>query len=101
MNLDFDRPSLGGLDESQRPSLDSPDKNNLDEELNLEQSKTTMTYDELRMKNRDEYKARAQNPYNKPIAREESQIIVRPPPERDEYAAPKGPKNKYGDTWSG
>lgn len=58
--MDTERPTYGGLDDSFRPSLGGGDQHsrpqaNLDEELNIQTPKNTVTYDELRQRNREKH----------------------------------------------
>lgn len=62
LDLDVDRPSNFGLDDTFRPSLDSPEKN-FNDNLPLEPPKNSVTYEELRRKNRDDYDRRLQQPF--------------------------------------
>lgn len=53
MNLDTSRPSYSSLDDTYMPTMEG--KNDINEDLNIPSRKNTVTYDELRQKNRDEY----------------------------------------------
>lgn len=68
--------------------------------LLLDPPKNSSSYEELRRKNREEYEKKQANPFNRPIVREESPIVIRQP-ERAEPKLPGGQKNKYGDSWTG
>jgi len=96
LDIDVERPSNFGLDDTYRPSLDSPDRN-FNDNLPLDPPKSTVTYEELRRKNREEHDKRLQSPFNRPLPREEAPLINRPQPERDDQQG--GARNKYGDVW--
>lgn len=97
LDLDVDRPSNFGLDDTFRPSLDSPERN-FNDNLPLDPPKSSVTYEELRRKNRDEHDKRMQMPFNsRPLPRDEMPIVQRAPPEREFDQG--GVKNKYGDVW--
>lgn len=98
LDLDFERPTNSGLDDTFRPSIDTPDRN-FNDNVPLEVPKSTTTYEELRKKNREDYEKKISNPYYKPINQEESPIIVRQreAPKSEEFQS--GPKNRYGDVW--
>lgn len=51
--MDTNRPNYSGLDEVYHPTMEG--NNDLNEELAIPTRKNTITYDELRQKNRDEY----------------------------------------------
>ncbi|XP_055908138.1 OCIA domain-containing protein 1 [Eupeodes corollae] len=95
------RPSLSGLDDIYRPSVDDP-LPQFDTELPVVAPKQSVTYDELRAKNREEYLKKSLNPYSKPLP------PVAPTVRRsnetnsslDNQRQPEGEKNKYGDTWT-
>lgn len=53
MNLDTNRPIYSGLDDTYTPTREGT--NDLNEDLVIPQRKNTVTYDELRQKNRDDY----------------------------------------------
>ncbi|XP_031641006.1 OCIA domain-containing protein 1-like [Contarinia nasturtii] len=125
LNLDTSRPNYSGLDDAFQPTMEG--KNDLNEELKIPTRKNTVTYDELRQKNRDEF-ARTQNqPQPPPKAYYNQGTPVAAPPhgpmnppagaysqaldsdrrrmsrarsEDDTGNEKTGPKNKYGDTWS-
>lgn len=63
LDIDVDRPSNSGLDDTFRPSLDSPDRN-FNDNLPLEPPKNSVTYEELRRKNREDYDRRLQQPFS-------------------------------------
>lgn len=104
-NLDMSRPQYSGLDDSERPTIDS--SRQLDEDLQLPPSPpVTKSYEELRRQNREDYIRRQQAPY-RPILEETPQI--RREAERaarlaedQQQQQPSQPqmKNKYGDSWS-
>ena len=98
LDIDVDRPSNFGLDDTYRPNLDSPDRN-FNDNLPLDPPKSSVTYEELRRKNREEYERRLQAPFNRPLSRDEAPIVSRAPPERDESFQQPGARNKYGDAW--
>lgn len=64
LDLDVDRPSSAGLDDNFRPSLDTPDRN-FDDNLPLEPPKSSVSYEELRRRNREEHDRRMQQPFNR------------------------------------
>lgn len=101
-SLDFDvdrRTWSDGLDDTQRPSIDTPDRN-FNDNLPLEPPKSSATYEELRRKNRDDYDKRMQAPFaSRSLNRDEAPLVNRSPPERDESFQQGGAKNKYGDVW--
>lgn len=100
LDIDVDRPANFGLDDTYRPSLDSPERN-FNDNLPFDPPKSTVTYEELRRRNRDEYDKRSQAPFSRPIPRDEAPIINRSQPERDDRddSFQSGAKNKYGDAW--
>lgn len=115
LDLDVDRPSSAGLDDTYRPSLDTPDRN-FNDNLPLEPPKSSVSYEELRRRNREEHDRRMQQPFSRwdsPIIfnndkmlittffcrampREEAPVVRRTP---DEGFSQGGAKNKYGDEW--
>ncbi|KAH8233699.1 hypothetical protein KR026_011525 [Drosophila bipectinata] len=98
LNLDTEsRPTLSGLDDIYRPTLDSSAM--LDTELPLEAAKPGQSYEDLRRKNRDEYAKRMQSPYSKPY---EPQAPVQQRPVEPTPIDPptNAKKNKYGDSWT-
>lgn len=106
-SLDFDRPvTFSGLDDNYRPSLDSPERN-FNDNLPNEPPKHNTSYEELRLKNRDEYNRRLHAPFNQapvapPPAREDQLFNGRPDnnPRNDGFFAPaSGLKTRYGDEW--
>lgn len=99
LDLDVDRPSNFGLDDTFRPTIDTPDRN-FNDNLPLEPPKSSVSYEELRRRNREEHDRRMQQPFSsRPAApRDETPIINRAPPERDEFQQ-SGVKNRYGDVW--
>lgn len=98
LDLDLERPVNFGLDDTYRPSIDTPDRN-FNDNLPLEVPKTTTTYEELRKKNREEHEKKLQNPYYRPISQDESPPIIRQQQPANEIPQQTGPKNKYGDVW--
>ncbi|XP_034106140.1 OCIA domain-containing protein 1 [Drosophila albomicans] len=103
LNLDTDsRPSLSGLDDIYRPTLDSA-STLVDTELPLEPAKPGESYEDLRKKNRDEYLKRQQSPYSRPYeapAQQPQRAIVELPPQDQNVPITSGKKNKYGDSWT-
>lgn len=61
LNLDTSRPHYSGLNDTYTPTMEG--KNDLNEELAIPTRKNTVTYDELRQKNRDRYASNT-GPYN-------------------------------------
>lgn len=107
-SLDFDRPlTFSGLDDNYRPSLDSPERN-FNDNLPNEPPKHNTSYEELRLKNRDEYNKRLHSPFNQapvspaPQPRDDQLNNRRPDqqPGSDGFFPPaSGLKNRYGDEW--
>jgi hypothetical protein len=64
LDLDLDRPANFGLDDTYRPSIDSPERN-FNDNLPLEPPKSSVTYEELRRKNREDYEKRVNAPFNR------------------------------------
>ncbi|CRK97837.1 CLUMA_CG011213, isoform A [Clunio marinus] len=100
LDLDVDRPANFGLDDTYRPSIDTPDRN-FDDNLPLEPPKSSVTYEELRRKNREDHERRLNQPFNRQVNRNESPTVQRAsqPQERDEVNRQSGVQNKYGDVW--
>lgn len=126
LNLDTNRPHFSSLDDVYTPTMEG--KNDLNEDLIIPQRKNTVTYDELRRKNRDDHaKSHQYTPYapnqsSAPAATLPPQasspnstpgsFISQPDNDRrranlrartddDVNGAQKsGPKNRYGDIWS-
>jgi len=101
LDLDLDRPANFGLDDTYRPSLDTPDRN-FNDNLPLEAPKTTTTYEELRKRNREDYDKKASNPYYRPIPQDEAPTIIRQRGGKqadDDFPLQSGAQNKYGDVW--
>lgn len=99
LDLDVDRPANFGLDDTFRPSVDTPDRN-FNDNLPLEPPKSSTSYEELRRKNREEYEKRLSQPFNRQApSRDEAPIVTRARPERDETYQQGGARNKYGDEW--
>lgn len=94
------RPLLSGLDDIYRPSVDDPSPQ-FETELPVVTQKSGVSYDELRMKNREEYIKKSQSPYSRPLPTEVP-IIRRPSGASDDgnVEKPTGERNKYGDTWT-
>ncbi|XP_070496065.1 OCIA domain-containing protein 1 [Chironomus tepperi] len=101
LDLDIERPANFGLDDTYRPSIDTPDRS-FNDNLPLEAPKTTTTYEELRRRNREDYEKKAANPYYRPIPQDEAPTVIRQRerPPVDDYPLQSGPKNIYGDIWS-
>ncbi|XP_066256107.1 OCIA domain-containing protein 1 [Euwallacea similis] len=99
-NYDYDsRPVPEGLDDSFRPSLDNPII--LHQEEMPPEQKHVSTYDELRLKNREEYDQKRIQAYRQSRI-PSSQVGASPPPQEfnDDYKpAQSGSKTKYGDVW--
>lgn len=96
LDLDVDRPANFGLDDTFRPSIDTPDRS-FQDNLPLEPPKSSVSYEELRRRNREEHDKRMQQPFaSRPLSRDEAPYITRARPEPDES---QGLKNKYGDVW--
>ncbi|KAJ9580647.1 hypothetical protein L9F63_024182, partial [Diploptera punctata] len=100
--IDMDRPYHEGLDDSQRPTLDSP----LFEEETLPagtQPKSA-TYEELRRKNREEYEQKKTRQFRGVTGPDDIPTSIRPK-EPTPDASPNPPptwnreKNQYGDVW--
>lgn len=103
LNLDTDRPSVQGLDESNRGNVDSA-QTKFEDDLPLQPPNKTVTYDELRQKNREDYQKRNTGMYGQPLPpqqRENYPPITRAPPPKSDEQMQSGVKNKYGDSWSG
>lgn len=101
LDIDTDRPANFGLDDTYRPSVDSPDRS-FNDNLPLEPPKTQQSYEELRRRNREDYERRMSTPFNRqqqPLPREDAPSVYRAQPERDESFQQGGAKNKYGDVW--
>jgi hypothetical protein len=101
-SLDLDRPiAFNGLDDTYRPSLDTPERNFDLDSLPLESSKAGTSYEELRRKNRDDYNKRLSAPFQQPNPpySERDAEFVRPQQRNNEQPQIGGAKNKYGDEW--
>lgn len=101
-SLDLDRPiSFNGLDDTYRPSLDTPERN-FNDNLPLEPPKSSTNYEELRRKNREDYNRRLSAPFqqqtNPPYSERDAQF-VRSPRSDDFHQGSGAAKNKYGDEW--
>ncbi|XP_030385873.1 OCIA domain-containing protein 1 [Scaptodrosophila lebanonensis] len=99
LNLDTEsRPTISGLDDIYRPTLDSTNTM-LDTELPLEPAKPGQSYEDLRKKNRDEFSKRQQSTYSRPV--DPPPPIRQSVPESEQsFGAPHTRKNKYGDAWT-
>lgn len=97
LDIDVDRPANFGLDDTFRPSIDNPDSS-FNDNLPLEPSKSSVSYEELRRQNREEHDRRLSAPFSRPLPRDETPMVNRPAPARDENFQ-QGAKNKYGDVW--
>ncbi|EDW92236.1 OCIA domain-containing protein 1 isoform X2 [Drosophila yakuba] len=96
LNLDTEsRPTLSGLDDIYRPTLDSGSM--LEAELPLEPSKPGQSYEDLRRRNREEYSKHQQSPYSRPY---EPPVPVQQRPVEQARSEPAGRKNQYGDSWT-
>lgn len=111
VDIDTSRPQFDGLDDSQRPSIDSNFSNLptyfnknfkfiyvivdpiYEEEMPPVQKNVT-TYDELRKKNREEYQQKRTLSYREP-----TRSAAPPPSPSPSSNVPEGMKNKYGDVW--
>lgn len=121
LNLDLEsRPSITGLDDIYRPSLDSKllfiisnyyltlyitlDTTFYETELPIEAKQGT-SYEELRKKNREEYEKKQQNPFsslppNAPVVIREKEAIKITSEADSNMSSRSVHKNKYGDTWT-
>jgi len=100
LNLDTERPSESGLDDTFRPNVDVNPGTFEDDNIPLSPPKNQTSYDELRIKNREEYTKKNQNPFYRPMP-QETTPVVRPDRQPEEtQEVPRGPKNKYGDVWT-
>lgn len=99
LDLDTERPVPKGLDETLRPSVDSP-ITMYEDNLPPEPPKHSVTYEELRRRNREEYLKKTQNPYSRPLPPEAPVVIRTERPVEEEPTGSKGQKNRYGDVWS-
>ncbi|XP_067629316.1 OCIA domain-containing protein 1 isoform X2 [Eurosta solidaginis] len=106
LNLDVEnRPSIAGLDDIYRPSLDNP-LPFYDTELPIE-PKRGMSYEELRKKNREEYEKNQQSPFSRPLP-PNAPVVIRENAASKTYSFDSNTqsntnvvhKNKYGDTWT-
>ncbi|CAG9860523.1 unnamed protein product [Phyllotreta striolata] len=94
LDIDTSRPENPGLDDYYRPSLDNPVAETL-EEMPPERKYTT-TYEELRLKNREEYKQQRLGNIN-----DNAPPASLPPRDSGRSNRPNtiDSKNKYGDSW--
>lgn len=104
LNLDMEsRPSITGLDDIYRPSLDNTPF--YETELPIE-AKHSTSYEELRRKNREEYEKKQQNAFSRPLPPNAPVVIrenesIKTAFGADSSASSKSAhKNKYGDTWT-
>ncbi|XP_020797942.1 OCIA domain-containing protein 1 [Drosophila serrata] len=98
LNLDTEsRPTMSGLDDIYRPTLDSAAM--LDTELPLEPAKPGQSYEDLRRRNREEYLKHQQSPYSKPYE-PPTALQQRPVQAAPLDPAAGGKRNKYGDSWT-
>lgn len=67
LDIDVNRPANFGLDDNFRPSIDNPDRN-FNDNLPLEPPKNSVTYEELRRQNRDDYDKRLQQPFSRLVS---------------------------------
>lgn len=100
--IDTDRPYAGGLDDSHRPTLDSPISEN--EGLPAGTQTLSTTYEELRRKNREEYEQKKTKPFRGVTSPEDVPAVIRPRGTVPDV--PSSPpstwnreKNQYGDVW--
>lgn len=63
LNMDTERPSNSGLDDTHRPNVDGPTTQFEDIDLPLDPSQSPTSYDEMRRKNRESYASKNNNPY--------------------------------------
>ncbi|XP_053961974.1 OCIA domain-containing protein 1 [Anastrepha ludens] len=108
LNLDVEsRPSIAGLDDIYRPSLDNP-TTFYETEVPIDQAKHGMSYEELRKKNREEFEKKQQNPFSRPLPPNAPVVIREKEPSKTPFSSEFNPpststknhKNKYGDTWT-
>nr|XP_014093629.1 OCIA domain-containing protein 1 isoform X2 [Bactrocera oleae]XP_014093630.1 OCIA domain-containing protein 1 isoform X2 [Bactrocera oleae] len=104
LNLDLEnRPSITGLDDIYRPSLDNTPF--YETEFPTEAKQGT-SYEELRKKNREEYEKKQQNTFSRPLPANASVVIRGNESIKTTFGADSnitsksGHKNKYGDTWT-
>ncbi|XP_047115554.1 OCIA domain-containing protein 1 [Schistocerca piceifrons] len=104
-DLDSGYPASEGLDDTYRPTLDSPA---FEEEMPLpEAQQRSTTYEELRRKNREEYEQKKTKPYRGIAGTDEVPTVIRQQTPLEEQAPKRPtpppswnkPKNKYGDVW--
>ncbi|XP_037714658.1 OCIA domain-containing protein 1 [Drosophila subpulchrella] len=97
LNLDTEsRPTMAGLDDIYRPTLDSASM--MDTELPLEPAKPGQSYEDLRRRNREDYSKHQQSPYSRPY--EPPAPVQQRPAEPSARNEPAGRKNQYGDSWT-
>ncbi|XP_069701206.1 OCIA domain-containing protein 1 isoform X2 [Periplaneta americana] len=102
-DLDTDRPYNEGLDDSHRPTLDSPSFEE-DSSLPPGTQHRSATYEELRRKNREEYEQKKTKPFRGITTPEDIPTAVHPrgpPPDSTPSPPPtwNQEKNRYGDVW--
>jgi len=97
LDLDFDRPANGGLDDTYRPSLDTPDRS-FNDNLPLQPPSSSVSYGDLRKQNREEYEKKMQTPFNKPLPNDTPPVYRGAARDEPAYGN-TGPKNQYGDVW--
>uniref|UniRef100_A0A1A9WI91 OCIA domain-containing protein n=1 Tax=Glossina brevipalpis TaxID=37001 RepID=A0A1A9WI91_9MUSC len=96
LNLDTEsRPTYAGLDDTYRPTLDSPTQ--IDTDIPLELVKPGMTYEELRQRNREEYEKKQQNPLSSPLPSSAPLVIREPNVRPNDEPVKRVRTNKYGD----
>jgi len=100
--IDMDRPYPEGLDDSRRPTVDSPVFE--DEGLPAATQTLSSTYEELRRKNREEFEQKKTKPFRGVTSPEEVPAVIRPRgtvPDTPSSPPPTGnrEKNQYGDVW--
>lgn len=100
--IDMDRPYQEGLDDSQRPTLDSPSFE--EEGLPAGTQPWSATYEDLRRKNREEYEQKKTKQFRGVASSEDVPTVIRPRgPNPDVPPSPppawNREKNQYGDVW--
>lgn len=100
--IDMDRPYTEGLDDSRRPTLDSPVFE--DEGLPAGTQTSLSTYEELRRKNREDYEQKKTKPFRGVTSPEEVPAVIRPRGTVPDTPSSPPPtwnreKNQYGDVW--
>lgn len=64
LDIDVNRPANFGLDDTFRPSIDTPDRS-FNDNLPLEPPKSSVSYEELRRRNRDEHDRKLSAPFSR------------------------------------